>query len=101
MRQETMSRYSRPLWAAAFTVLIPPAAFAGAILRLVPLTLPLVIAASAIAPALAQPSSLVGSYNGNQMEMAAGLELTGDGRFRSALSYGALDEAAAGTCVFN
>jgi hypothetical protein len=30
------------------------------------------------------------------MEMAAGLELKADGRFRYALSYGALDEEAAG-----
>ena len=41
-------------------------------------------------------SSLVGTYNGNQMEMAVGLELTADGRFRYALAYGALDEQAAG-----
>ena len=31
------------------------------------------------------------------MEIAAGLELRADGRFRYALSYGALDEQAAGT----
>lgn len=31
------------------------------------------------------------------MEMAAGLELTADGRFRYRLSYGALDEESAGT----
>jgi hypothetical protein len=51
---------------------------------------------SADSPAAAQTSPLVGTYDGNQMEMAAGLELTGDGRFRYALSYGALDEQAAG-----
>jgi hypothetical protein len=56
--------------------------------------------AVAVAPALAadqHPASLVGVYDGGQMEMAAGLELTKDGRFRYALSYGALDEGAAGT----
>jgi hypothetical protein len=52
---------------------------------------------SAIAvPAIAQPASLVGIYDGHQMEMAAGLELRADGRFRYALSYGALNEEAAG-----
>ena len=41
-------------------------------------------------------ASLVGIYDGNQMEMAVGLELTADGRFRYALAYGALDEQATG-----
>lgn len=45
----------------------------------------------------AHPVALVGAYDGHQMEMAAGLELAADGRFRYALSYGALDEEAAGT----
>lgn len=40
--------------------------------------------------------ALIGIYDGGQMEMAAGLELRGDGRFRYALSYGALDEEAEG-----
>src|SRR5262249_16713233 len=44
----------------------------------------------------AQPASLAGLYDGRQMEMAAGLELKPDGRFNYALSYGALDEQAAG-----
>jgi hypothetical protein len=44
----------------------------------------------------AHPAALVGTYDGHQMEMAAGLELTADGRFRYALSYGGLDEEAAG-----
>jgi hypothetical protein len=55
------------------------------------------------APALAQmgppapgPRCLPGSYDGGQMEMAAGLELGADHRFKYALSYGALDEAAEG-----
>src|SRR4051794_17854389 len=47
-------------------------------------------------PANTQPASLVGTYDGGQMEMAAGLELRADGRFNYALSYGALDEEAAG-----
>jgi len=42
------------------------------------------------------PAALVGDYNGSQMEMAAGLELSADGRFRYGLSYGAIDEQAAG-----
>ena len=46
--------------------------------------------------AMAQSTSLVGTYDGRQMEMAAGLELLANGRFRYALAYGALDEQAAG-----
>ena len=42
------------------------------------------------------PTSLAGLYDGGQMEMAAGLELSPDGRFRYGLSYGALDEQAEG-----
>jgi hypothetical protein len=57
----------------------------------------LVLAAASTAPAVAQSTSLVGTYDGSQMEIAAGLELRADGRFRYALSYGALDEEAAGT----
>lgn len=56
--------------------------------------------AVAVTPALAadqHPASFVGVYDGGQMEMAAGLELSRDGRFRYGLSYGALDEAASGT----
>lgn len=41
-------------------------------------------------------TALVGVYNGGQTEIAAGLELGPDGRFRYGLSYGALDETAAG-----
>jgi hypothetical protein len=58
------------------------------------------VAIMASAPVLAadpHPASLAGVYDGGQMEMAAGLELTKDGKFRYMLSYGALDEAAAGT----
>ena len=43
------------------------------------------------------PAALVGQYDGGQMEVAAGLELSADGRFRYALSYGVLDEQAAGS----
>jgi hypothetical protein len=46
--------------------------------------------------AMAQSTSLVGTYDGRQMEMVAGLELLTNGRFRYALAYGALDEQAAG-----
>lgn len=45
----------------------------------------------------ANPSPLVGTYDGHQMEMAVGLELRADGRFDYGLSYGALDERASGT----
>ncbi len=45
------------------------------------------------------PATLVGDYDGGQMEMAAGLALKADGRFEYGLSYGALDEEAAGTWV--
>jgi hypothetical protein len=43
-----------------------------------------------------QASSFVGTYDGHQTEVAAGLELKPDGRFHYALSYGALDEEAQG-----
>jgi len=57
----------------------------------------LVAAKSAVTGrAMAQSTSLVGTYDGRQMEMAAGLELLANGRFRYALAYGALDEQAAG-----
>ncbi len=60
----------------------------------------LLIAVALATPALAapeqHPARLVGDYDGGQMEMAAALELTRDGHFRYALSYGALDEIAAG-----
>jgi hypothetical protein len=45
----------------------------------------------------AHPAGLVGRYDANQIEVAAGLELSADGRFRYGLSYGALDEQATGT----
>lgn len=60
-------------------------------------TLLLLTAAAPADPA--HSAALVGEYDGHQMEMAAGLELKADGRFRYALSYGALDEEAAGSWV--
>jgi hypothetical protein len=51
----------------------------------------------AASPLQAQaPAELVGIYDGGQTEMAAGLQLAADGRFRYMLSYGAADEEAAG-----
>lgn len=47
-------------------------------------------------PDAAHPTSLVGDYDGGQMEMAASLSLKPDGRFDYGLSYGALDEEASG-----
>ncbi len=56
----------------------------------------LALAVAAAVPG-SHPAALAGLYDGNQMEMAAGLELKTDGRFRYGLAYGALDEEAAGT----
>src|SRR5947209_3621774 len=71
---------------------------AAAILRLGKFaSIALLLAAASTVAAQTMPSaSLVGTYDGKQMEMAAGLELKADGRFRYGLSYGALDEEAAG-----
>ena len=49
----------------------------------------LLAAASSTVAAPASRQSLVGTYDGHQMELAAGLELKADGRFRYGLSYGA------------
>ena len=65
-------------------------------IRVAAVRLLLVAASTAVAPVTTQAASLMGTYNGSQMEIAAGLELKADGRFRYALSYGALDEEAAG-----
>ena len=43
-----------------------------------------------------ETASLVGTYDGHRMEMAAGLELKADGHFEYGLAYGALDEQAEG-----
>lgn len=53
-------------------------------------------AAAQVGPPAPGPRCLPGSYDGGQMEMAAGLNLGKDRRFRYALSYGALDETAEG-----
>jgi len=45
----------------------------------------------------AEPVSAAGTYDGSQMEMAATLELGADGRYRYAMSYGAVDEFSSGT----
>ena len=42
------------------------------------------------------PASVVGTYDGGQMEVAAALALSANGRFHYELSYGALDEEATG-----
>jgi hypothetical protein len=55
------------------------------------------LASAAEPSAQAQQAALAGRYDGGQMEMAVALELGADGRFRYALSYGALDEQAEGT----
>jgi len=65
------------------------------------LVLPIaVIAAPAPGPAFAQqPASLVGHYDGHQMEMGAELVLNANGRFQYGVAYGALDEEAEGSWV--
>ena len=50
------------------------------------------------APASAAPS-YAGYYETKQMEMAGGLELKANGKFRYAFSYGAVDEEAEGDWV--
>lgn len=49
-----------------------------------------------VALAQGSPTSLAGTYNGGQMEVAAGLRLLRNGRFEYGLSYGAVDEEATG-----
>lgn len=46
---------------------------------------------------VAEPASIAGTYDGSRTEMAAWLELGEDGRYRYALSYGAVDEYSTGT----
>ena len=57
--------------------------------------LPLLALAAAVGEP--HPAALAGAYDGSQTEMAAALELLPNGRFRYMLSYGALDEQAAGS----
>lgn len=61
------------------------------------ITLVALVASPALAASDANLAKLAGTYDGGQIEIASGLELTKDGRFRYGLSYGALDEVAAGT----
>jgi hypothetical protein len=61
----------------------------------------LLVTATGSGPATAQAGSLAGVYDGGQMEIAAALELKPDGRFNYGLSYGALDEQAAGRWTVN
>ncbi|MDB5679174.1 hypothetical protein [Sphingomonas bacterium] len=60
----------------------------------------LIATAAAPTPDL-HPAKLIGDYDGGQMEMAVGLSLKANGRFEYGLSYGALDEEAAGTWAAN
>jgi hypothetical protein len=55
----------------------------------------LAVAAIAIA-APADAAQFAGLYEINQMEMAGGLELSIDGRFRYAFDYGAVSEVSSG-----
>jgi hypothetical protein len=66
------------------------------ILRLAALLLAFLSPVS-VAAQQTEPPSLAGTYDGSQTEMAATLELGEDGRYRYALSYGAVDEFSAGT----
>ena len=56
------------------------------------------VLAAALFLAAASPAAekVAGLYEVNQMEMAGGLELRPDGRFRYALEYGAVSEGAEG-----
>ncbi len=46
------------------------------------------------------PRQMAGLYEINQMEMAGGLELSPDGRFRYGLDYGAVSEGSEGRWTF-
>ena len=54
-----------------------------------------------VSAADSRTAGLIGTYDGGQTEMAAGLDLQLDGRFRYGLSYGALDEEAEGTWTYD
>lgn len=56
-----------------------------------------IMPAAPVAQTAKPATDLVGTYDSGEPEIAAGLELGADGRFRYGLSYGALDEQAAGT----
>ena len=53
-------------------------------------------ALAALALFMQPPSSLVGLYRTQQMEVGAALELKADGSFQYSLDYGAVSEAAQG-----
>ncbi len=57
------------------------------------------IAAALLALAAVAPASPAGLYETHQMEVAAALELKPNGRFRFALSYGAVDEEGEGDWI--
>ena len=59
----------------------------------------LLLAAPACATSEAPPP-VAGMYEIDQMEMAGGLELSPDGRFRYALEYGAVSEQSEGKWAF-
>jgi hypothetical protein len=52
--------------------------------------------AAALLLAVAAPTDLAGTYATSQIEIAGGLELRADGRFRYALDYGAVSETGEG-----
>jgi hypothetical protein len=54
-----------------------------------------------VAAPAAVADSPAGLYEIHQMEMAGGLELKANGRFRYALSYGAVDEEGEGNWIFD
>jgi hypothetical protein len=54
------------------------------------------MADAAAGPPSPADQCLAGDYDGHAMELAAGLRLEANGRFRYGLSYGALDEEAQG-----
>src|SRR3954454_2634187 len=56
----------------------------------------LLIAAPASAPPASTAAGYAGYYETKQMDVAGGLELKADGKFRYALSYGAVDEEGEG-----
>jgi len=62
----------------------------------------MMLGAAVLLLAAAPPrASIAGLYETHQMEVAAGLELKPTGRFRYALSYGAVDEEAEGDWTFD
>jgi hypothetical protein len=54
-------------------------------------------AAPQVDPAPVSRESVIGTYDGGQMEVAAQLVLKPDGHFSYGLAYGAMDEEAEGT----